>query len=73
MVIASKKAGFTDFSIVERSADIGGVWRDIGYPGAACDVPSRLYSYSFEQKYDSSESFAQKGARLVGWKAHKIK
>ena len=58
MAIALKKAGFTDFSIVERSDELGGVWRDNGYPGAACDVPSRLYSYSFEQKYDWSESFA---------------
>jgi cation diffusion facilitator CzcD-associated flavoprotein CzcO len=58
MAIALKKAGFTDFSILERSDDIGGVWRDNIYPGAACDVPSRLYSYSFEQKYDWSESFA---------------
>jgi cation diffusion facilitator CzcD-associated flavoprotein CzcO len=58
MAIALKKAGFSEFSIIERSDDIGGVWRDNGYPGAACDVPSRLYSYSFEQKYDWSESFA---------------
>lgn len=58
MAIALKKAGFTKFSIVERSDDIGGVWRDNSYPGAACDVPSRLYSYSFEQTYDWSESFA---------------
>lgn len=58
MAIALKKAGFTEFTIIERSDDIGGVWRDNGYPGAACDVPSRLYSYSFEQQYDWSESFA---------------
>ncbi|MDA1324948.1 MAG: NAD(P)/FAD-dependent oxidoreductase [Proteobacteria bacterium] len=58
MAIALKKAGFGEFSIVERSGDIGGVWRDNIYPGAACDVPSRLYSYSFEQKYDWSEAFA---------------
>ena len=58
MAIALKKAGFTEFAIIERSDDIGGVWRDNGYPGAACDVPSRLYSYSFEQNYDWSESFA---------------
>ncbi|NQV57821.1 MAG: NAD(P)/FAD-dependent oxidoreductase [Rhodospirillales bacterium] len=46
-----KKAGFDNFTIYERSADLGGVWRDNHYPGAACDVPSRFYSYSFEQDY----------------------
>ena len=58
MAIALKKAGISSFSIIEKSDDIGGVWRDNGYPGAACDVPSRLYSYSFEQNYNWSESFA---------------
>ncbi|MET0135325.1 MAG: NAD(P)/FAD-dependent oxidoreductase [Kibdelosporangium sp.] len=42
-----KRAGFTDFTILERGGDIGGVWRENTYPGAACDVPSSLYSYSF--------------------------
>lgn len=58
MAIALKRAGFGEFSIIERSGDIGGVWRDNGYPGAACDVPSRLYCYSFEQDYDWSAAFA---------------
>ena len=58
MAIALKKAGFDSFSIIERSGDIGGVWRDNLYPGCACDVPSRLYSYSFEQDYDWSDGFA---------------
>jgi cation diffusion facilitator CzcD-associated flavoprotein CzcO len=42
-----KRAGFTDFTILERAGDLGGVWRDNTYPGAACDIPSSLYSYSF--------------------------
>jgi cation diffusion facilitator CzcD-associated flavoprotein CzcO len=46
-----KKAGIGNFTIYERSSEIGGVWRDNRYPGAACDVPSRFYSYSFEQDY----------------------
>jgi cation diffusion facilitator CzcD-associated flavoprotein CzcO len=41
------RAGFTEFTILERAGDIGGVWRENTYPGAACDVPSPLYSYSF--------------------------
>ena len=46
-----KKAGIENFTIYERSSELGGVWRDNHYPGAACDVPSRFYSYSFEQDY----------------------
>jgi cyclohexanone monooxygenase len=45
--IALKRAGF-DFTIYEKSDGVGGTWRNNTYPGAACDVPSHLYSYSFE-------------------------
>jgi cation diffusion facilitator CzcD-associated flavoprotein CzcO len=41
------QAGFEDVTIFERAADLGGVWRENTYPGAACDVPSSLYSFSF--------------------------
>ncbi len=58
MAIALKKAGFVNFSVLEKSNEIGGVWRDNIYPGAACDVPSRFYSYSFEQSYEWSNAFA---------------
>ena len=51
-----KRAGFHDF-IFERAAS-GGVWRDNSYPGAACDVPSRMYSFSFYSDY-WSERFGQ--------------
>lgn len=44
--------GIDDFIILERAEDVGGTWRDNTYPGAACDVPSLLYSYSFEQNPD---------------------
>lgn len=47
LAVMLKRAGFTDFTIFERANDLGGVWRDNTYPGAACDVPSPLYSYSF--------------------------
>ncbi|MEV7096866.1 NAD(P)/FAD-dependent oxidoreductase [Amycolatopsis sp. NPDC051045] len=46
--IELKRAGFTDFTILESAAEAGGVWRDNTYPGAACDIPSPLYSFSFE-------------------------
>ena len=37
----------SDVVLIERAADVGGTWRDNTYPGAACDVPSNLYSFSF--------------------------
>src|SRR5690242_1062383 len=46
--IELKRAGFTDFTILESADGPGGVWRDNTYPGAACDIPSPLYSFSFE-------------------------
>jgi cyclohexanone monooxygenase len=48
MGIRLKRAGIDSFTIYEKSEGIGGTWRDNTYPGAACDVQSHLYSYSFE-------------------------
>ena len=53
-----KRAGVTDLVLFERADDIGGVWRDNTYPGAACDVMSHLYSLSFAPKADWSRKFA---------------
>jgi cyclohexanone monooxygenase len=50
--------GETDFLVVEKGADVGGTWRDNTYPGAACDVPSQLYSFSFAPNPDWSMSFS---------------
>lgn len=49
--------GCSDFQIFEKSDDVGGVWRDNIYPGAACDVPSHLYSFSFEPNPGWSRAF----------------
>jgi cation diffusion facilitator CzcD-associated flavoprotein CzcO len=53
------RAGVTDFTIVEQSDGVGGTWRDNTYPGAACDVPSHLYSFSFAPKCDWTRKFAE--------------
>jgi cation diffusion facilitator CzcD-associated flavoprotein CzcO len=53
-----KQAGVDDLVVFEKSGDVGGVWRDNTYPGAACDVPSHLYSLSFAPKPDWSRRFA---------------
>ena len=42
-----REAGRENFVLLEKSDVIGGTWRDNHYPGAECDVPSALYSYSF--------------------------
>ncbi|MCA9691426.1 MAG: NAD(P)/FAD-dependent oxidoreductase, partial [Myxococcales bacterium] len=47
MAIRLKQAGIDDFVILEQAGDVGGTWRDNHYPGAACDVPAHLYSFSF--------------------------
>lgn len=44
-----KRAGNDDFVLLERAHDLGGTWRDNAYPGCACDIPSELYSFSFER------------------------
>ncbi|KAA0085250.1 NAD(P)/FAD-dependent oxidoreductase [Mycolicibacterium sp. P9-64] len=44
--IRLQRAGFDDFVLMDRAADIGGVWRDNTYPGAAVDVQCQLYSFS---------------------------
>lgn len=36
-----------DFVVIEKDSDVGGTWHINTYPGAECDVPSQLYSYSF--------------------------
>lgn len=58
MAVRLKQAGYDDLVVFERGEDVGGVWRDNTYPGAACDVPSHLYSFSFAPKNDWSRRFA---------------
>ena len=56
--IKLQQAGHTDFVVIERASDVGGTWRDNSYPGAACDVPSQLYSLSFAPNPNWSRSFS---------------
>ncbi|EKF76150.1 monooxygenase [Alcanivorax hongdengensis A-11-3] len=64
MAIRLKQAGIDDFVILERASAVGGTWRDNQYPGAACDIPSNLYSYSFAPNPDWSRSFSGSGEIL---------
>ena len=56
--IQLKKNGIHSFRMFERAAEVGGTWRDNTYPGAACDVPSHVYSFSFELNPDWSHQFS---------------
>jgi cation diffusion facilitator CzcD-associated flavoprotein CzcO len=53
-----KREGIESFTILEKGEGVGGVWRANTYPGAACDVPSHLYSYSFEPKPDWTRRYS---------------
>jgi len=52
MAIKLKEQGIQDFIILEKAKGVGGTWRENTYPGAECDIPSALYSYSFEPHPD---------------------
>ena len=63
-VIELKKRGFDDIVVFEKGSDVGGVWRENTYPGAACDVPSPFYSYSFERNPRWPHRFSRQPAIL---------
>nr|CTQ97577.1 Cyclohexanone monooxygenase (EC 1.14.13.22) [Kibdelosporangium sp. MJ126-NF4] len=63
------QAGVTDFVICERASDVGGTWRDNTYPGAACDIPSLVYSYSFVPKPDWSRAYSG-GEEILSYIRH---
>ncbi len=61
MAIKLLEAGIDSFVILEKKDEVGGTWRENTYPGAACDVQSHLYSFSFEGNPEWSKVFS-------GWK-----
>jgi len=63
-----KRAGIDDFVVLEKAGTLGGTWRENTYPGASCDAPSFLYSFSFAQKTDWSRRFALQ-PELLGYSA----
>ncbi|MFK7897776.1 MAG: flavin-containing monooxygenase [Myxococcota bacterium] len=58
MAIRLRQAGFNNFTLFEKSDQVGGTWNQNRYPGCACDIPSHLYSFSFEVKPDWSRPYA---------------
>ncbi|MFO0460096.1 MAG: NAD(P)-binding protein, partial [Burkholderiales bacterium] len=59
------EAGFTSVLLLERGHSVGGTWRDNDYPGAACDIPSHLYSFSFAPNPDWSRIYPAQGEILA--------
>jgi cation diffusion facilitator CzcD-associated flavoprotein CzcO len=47
------------YIVLEQAEAIGGTWRDNTYPGAACDVPSNLYCFSFAANPNWSRAYPQ--------------
>ena len=58
MAIRLKQAGLTSFTIYEAAPEIGGTWFHNSYPGAACDIGSHLYSFSFKRNHDWTKTYA---------------
>lgn len=69
MAIRLKQAGIHDFTIYEQADRVGGTWRDNRYPGAACDIESHLYSFSFEPNPKWSRMFAPQ-AEILAYLEH---
>ena len=69
MAIQLKKAGITSFTIYEKADKVGGTWRENTYPGVACDVPSHLYSFSFEPNPGWSKHYSP-GAEIQTYAEH---
>lgn len=69
--IRLREQGITDIAILERDADVGGTWRDNTYPGAACDIPSNLYSFSFAQNPRWSRGYSG-SAEILAYVHHLV-
>ena len=57
IAIRLKQDGIDDFVLIEREDDVGGTWWANSYPGAQCDIPSNLYSFSFAPNPDWSRAY----------------
>jgi cation diffusion facilitator CzcD-associated flavoprotein CzcO len=69
LAIRLRRAGVRDVTVLEKAAELGGTWRDNVYPGAACDIPSNLYSFSFERGRDWSRRFPLQ-EEILGYLRH---
>lgn len=56
--IKLRKAGFSDFVVIDEASGAGGTWHWNTYPGVAVDIPSFSYQFSFEPRSDWSRTYA---------------
>ena len=63
------EAGVDDVVVLERADDVGGTWRDNTYPGAACDIPSVMYSFSFAPNPGWTRVYSR-GPEILGYLRH---
>ncbi|OBH32365.1 monooxygenase [Mycobacterium sp. E342] len=57
--VALRRAGIDDLVIIEADDGVGGTWRRNTYPGAACDIQSHLYSFSFAPNKSWTRTYAR--------------
>jgi cyclohexanone monooxygenase len=69
MAVRLAQEGFDDFVLLEQGHGVGGTWYHNRYPGCACDIPSHLYSFSFEIKRDWSRPYAPQ-PEILGYMEH---
>jgi cation diffusion facilitator CzcD-associated flavoprotein CzcO len=60
MAIKLLQQGGKDFLVIEKADEIGGTWYVNQYPGCACDIPSHLYSFSFDRNPDWSRMYSSR-------------
>ncbi|MEQ8691050.1 MAG: NAD(P)/FAD-dependent oxidoreductase [Pseudomonadales bacterium] len=66
MAMQLRKKGINDFVVLEKADNVGGTWRENRYPNIACDVPSHVYSFSFELNPNWSHSYSG-GAEILAY------
>lgn len=63
--VALRRAGITDFAVIERADRVGGTWRDNTYPGCGVDIPAPIYSFSFNPNPGWSRNFVSQPELLA--------
>ena len=67
--IKLRRAGFSDFVVLDEADGVGGTWHWNTYPGVAVDIPSFSYQFSFEKRSDWSRVYAP-GRELKAYAEH---
>ena len=53
------------FLVIEKDESLGGTWWANTYPGATCDIPSHLYSFSFAPNPDWTHAYSPQAEILA--------